>query len=180
MSCRRAASFALACLIALPAAGCDRSQDTESPVFLGTYSIDHDASTEATLPVWKAELARRADKEIADLVASPPSMIKEMRENQERTERQDLKRVPLKVAQLGMELTLSKGKKFALSTEIPEVSEQNCSGLWTIDAGDLVLVRDTVDGETMEKQSSLRFAMGDGTLTLRWPGLPYVFVLRQG
>jgi hypothetical protein len=180
MSYRRTASFALVCLTALFAGGCDRSQDAESPVSLGTYSIDHDASTEATLPVWQAELARRADKEIADLVASPPSMIKEMRENQVRTERQDLKRVPLKVSQLGMELTLSKGKKFALSTEIPELSEQNCSGLWTIDAGDLVLVRDTVDGETMEKQSSLRFAMGDGTLTLRWPGLPYVFVLRQG
>ena len=180
MSCRRSAPFALVCLMALFAGGCDRSQDTESPVALGTYSMDYDASSEATLPVWQAAMDRRVDKEIADLVASPPVMIKEMRAEQAKTRKQNVKLVPHKISQIEVELTLLKGKKFELSTQIPEVSEDSCGGLWTIKDDELYLVRDTVDGQKLETKSSLRLSMGVDTLTLKWPGLQYMLVLKRG
>jgi hypothetical protein len=179
MSSCRSALLALACLTAVSAVGCNPAETAESLVALGSYSIDHVASSEATLPVWQADMERRADKEIADLVASPPAMIAEMRKEQAKTAKQDLKRVPLKVKQIEVELTLSKGKKFKLTTKIPGVSEDKCSGLWAMKEGELYLVRDRVDGQELQDPSSLRLKLVDGGFTLKWPGLSYVLVLRQ-
>lgn len=180
---RRSVLVSLACFVALAVTGCgpqDSVSSASPDALLGSYSLDVEASVEASLPVWNAEMSKRADKEIADLVASPPAMIKTMRAKQREEVEMSESMLRSKFGRMIVDLTLAKRRAFELRSKVPEVQEDNCSGLWTVENDELFLIRDTVDGEALEQNSSLRLSTAEGELRLRWPGLVYVFVLRRG
>jgi len=183
MISRSASILSLVCFVALLVCGCG-GQEPESPdalgEYLGSYSLDLEASVTASLPVWKDLLSKGVEKDIADLVASPPVMIKEMRDDHAALEAQGETIVRKSLTRAEVDLTLAKRRAFELTTKIPDLKEGGCSGQWTVEEGVLYLVRDTVDGETLEEKSSVKLAIADGVLTMRWPGLPFAFVLRKG
>lgn len=183
MLSRPATLLSLACFAALLVCGCG-AQEPESPdalgELMGSYSLDLEASVTASLPVWKAALSKGVEKDIADLVAQPPAMIKEMRDDHVALEAQGEMIVRKSLGRTKIDLTLAKQRAFELTTKVPDLKEGGCSGLWTVEEDVLFLVRDTVDGEALEEKSSVKLAMADGVLTMRWPGLPFAFVLRKG
>ncbi|MFT7462323.1 MAG: hypothetical protein ACI9EF_000663 [Pseudohongiellaceae bacterium] len=183
MTCRLTAVLSLVCLSSLVVVGCGPSSSNATPSldgYLGSYTVDRDASLALSMPIWNEKVTRGTEKDIANLVAQPPVMVKKMRDDLATLLGRGEQVVGEYLRRVTLDLTVSKRRAFEFTTDISDLKEGGCSGLWTVENGELFLVRDTVDGEALVEKSSLRLAIDGEELHLRWPGLAYVFVLRKG
>jgi hypothetical protein len=157
-------------LASLP--GC---QAESGPVLTaGTWTLDKDASIEATLPLWKSESSARMEGEMDAFVKPVPEWSEKYRRGATKELQDDFPaEIEHFLKRVDVTLTAFESKRFELKAEIPELRFKECSGTTLVtESGNVHFILREIDGTNLEQDEAISARYDDqGRLMIRWNDL---------
>jgi hypothetical protein len=154
-------------LASLP--GC---QAESGPVLAaGTWTVDKEASIEATLPLWRSESSERMEAEMDAFVKPVPDWSEKYRRGATKELQDDF---PDEIAhfmeRVDVTVNAFPSKRFEMKAGIPELRFEECSGTTLVtEGGNVHFILREIDGTNLEQDEAISARFDDqGRLMIRW------------
>lgn len=148
----------------------------------GTWELDAASSREATLAQWLLESNVRWEQAAADWVNPNAQWVAGKRGELERTQNGYASEVERAVSGMRFTLEVQPGRRFVLSSHLPDLSGADSSGTYLLtDTGEVHLVRREVDGSALGEADRISGQLDDqGRIVLRWQDQWVLLLVHRG